>query len=241
MKFVMGVLLSVFLVSCSKTEEISVGKFVFSVKDSIVFIYAGGELEDSMEYRETKGTGFIITDDGYIATAGHIFTQFLDAYPSIIMVAFSDSEESIAQLVFLSEKEDIAFLKVDKTLPRMSLVLEPTIPKYSDPVIVIGFYYDMLTFSTGAFYRYGLSKTEDPKNINYFGEFDPHMVYISYCFLAKGQSGGPMFNTSGKVIGLNISFSESNINGGKIFSIPASTIIKVFREATDIDILKEMR
>jgi len=236
MKFLKYLFLGLILISCSEKKEIDLGDFVYSVQNSIVFISASGNLEKTMEYESLEGTGFVITEDGYIATAGHIFTEFVGAFPDNIFVDFLDSEPIPAELRFLSEKEDIAFLKVDREKPIRPLTLEEKIPKYGDPVIIIGYYYSTITFSTGAFYTYKINEEEDPKNIDYFSRYDPHMAYVSFCFFARGQSGSPIFNINGKVIGLNILFFGGTGHGGKTFSVPPSTIINLFKKFIRIDI-----
>jgi serine protease Do len=185
--------------------------------------YGGGTEEGGVEKRKTTslGSGFIISPEGYIATNYHVIEKAEE-----IMVTFHDDAQAEATIVGTDEKTDIALLKVsvERPLPYAEWGKSDD-AKVGDWVIAIG-----NPFGLGGSVSAGIISAR-ARDIN-SGPFDDYIQ--TDAAINRGNSGGPMFNVDGKVIGLNTAiFSPSGGNVGIGFAVPSSLaepVVKQLRE-----------
>ncbi len=169
------------------------------------------------------GTGFLISEDGFIVTNHHIIED-----SNKILVKINNKEYQ-AEIVGDDYYLDIALLKIKNNNDEIFsfLELKPEIDiKIGEEVIIIGNPYNLgLSVSTGIISAINRSI----KNTGYIG------LIQTDANINKGNSGGPMFNKNGDIIGMNsIIFSQKeNQNTGIGFAIPIKNIVNV------IDKLKE--
>jgi serine protease Do len=144
----------------------------------------------STEVRYT-GTGFAITNDGYFVTAWHVVNQ--GNFDSVYILT-SNNEYFKASLIRHDDKADIALLKVDKKNFKFSKTDIPyTIAATKAPI------------GTGIF-TLGYPKDDEVYSEGYIssrnGYEDNDLQYTLELPAAHGQSGSPVMNAAGEVIGM---------------------------------------
>lgn len=159
-----------------------------------------------------QGSGFFISDDGYIVTNNHVIADG-DEY-SIVM---DDGKKYDAKLVGADPRTDVAVLKVDADDKKFTYVsfADDNTARVGDMVVAVG-----NPFGLGGTVTAGIVSARG-RDIG-AGSYDD-FIQIDAA-VNKGNSGGPAFNLTGQVIGINTAiFSPSGGNVGIAFAIPAST------------------
>lgn len=172
--------------------------------------FYGGQGGGAKRKTTSLGSGFVIDPDGYIVTNYHV-TERADE----IMVTFADDTQAQAEIVGSDSKTDIALLKVDisKKLPYLRWG-DSDEARVGDHVIAIG-----NPFGLGGSVSAGIISAR-ARDIN-SGPFDDYIQ--TDAAINRGNSGGPLIDTDGKVIGVNTAiFSPSGGNVGIGFAAPAA-------------------
>ncbi|GGJ27679.1 S1C family serine protease [Deinococcus roseus] len=151
--------------------------------------------------RSGLGSGFFLTSDGYVLTAAHVA---LGDTNEPLSVTTSDGKDHPATLVGYDEIRDLAILKV-KGSNFTPLKLASSAPKVGDGVVAIG-------NSRGAF-EGGRAGKVTRLGASLSASFPSSMVASSMP-LAPGDSGGPVLNNQGEVVGVSTAISS----GGGHFS-----------------------
>ena len=166
--------------------------------------------------RETQslGSGFIISEDGYILTNHHVI-----AGADQVIVRMNDRKEYVAKVVGSDEASDVAVLKVDgKNLPVLKFGDSDKL-KVGEWVLAIGspFGFDA-TVTAGIVSAKGRSLPTD----NYVPFIQTDVA------INPGNSGGPLFNLAGEVVGINSQiYSRSGGFMGLSFAIPIEMAVDV--------------
>ncbi|MBS0562629.1 MAG: trypsin-like peptidase domain-containing protein [Proteobacteria bacterium] len=175
----------------------------------------GGKVStQSARTRQSLGSGFIIDPGGVIVTNNHVIA---DAYD--ITVTLQDNQELKATLVATSTVADLAVLKVNagKPLPSVSFG-DSTKLKVGQPVIAIG-----NPLGLGGSVSGGIVSALNRDLMS-----SPYDDYIQTdAAINHGNSGGPLFNLDGEVIGVNTAIFSPLPEGGSIglgFAIPAENV-----------------
>ena len=156
------------------------------------------------------GSGFIISADGYVVTNNHVIQNAQD-----IKVILNDQTQLSATLVGRDEKTDLALLKVKapKALPTLSWG-DSDRARVWDPVMAIG-----NPFGLGGTVTAGIISAR-ARDIQ-AGPYDDFIQ--TDAAINQGNSGGPLLNQDGQVVGINSAiFSPSGGSVGIGFSIPAN-------------------
>jgi serine protease Do len=155
------------------------------------------------------GSGFFISDDGYIVTNNHVIEN-----AESIKVTLTDQRELTAHLVGRDPLTDLAVLKVDGThFPYVNFESQAK-PRVGDWVIAIGNPYTL-----GGTVTAGIVSSER-RTIPGENQVVPYLQIDAP--INRGNSGGPTFDVFGRVIGVNTAiFSESGGSVGIGFAIPA--------------------
>ena len=135
----------------------------------------------------SQGTGFIITDDGYVVTNYHVMEGAKAA-----QIITSDSKTYSVNLVGHNTGMDISLLKIDGSFHSLDLGDSDDV-KLGEKVIAIGNPLG-LSFTTTE----GIISARDRTGIN-----DLPYYFQTDVSLNPGNSGGPLINTKGEVIGIN--------------------------------------
>lgn len=164
------------------------------------------------------GSGFIISSDGYILTNNHVV-----AHASKVTVKLSDRRDYTAKVVGADPSYDIALLKIDaKNLPTVSIGDSSTL-KPGQWVLAIGSPYGLNhTVTAGIVSAVGRS----------LGTDQPYVPFIQTDVpINRGNSGGPLFNLDGQVVGINSQiFSNSGGYMGLSFAIPIDVAMNAVQQ-----------
>ncbi len=166
------------------------------------------------------GSGFIISSDGYILTNNHVV-----AHASKVTVKLSDRRDYTAKVVGADPSYDIALLKIDaRNLPTVSIGDSNTL-KAGQWVVAIGSPYGLShTVTAGIVSAVGRSLA--PMNDQPYVPFIQTDVPIN-----RGNSGGPLFNLDGQVVGINSQiFSNSGGYMGLSFAIPINVAMNAVQQ-----------
>jgi serine protease Do len=160
------------------------------------------------------GSGFIISPDGYILTNAHVVDD-----ASEVTVRMSDRRELSATVVGIDRKSDVAVIKVDaKNLPTVT-VGDPSKVKPGEWVVAIGSPFGLENSVTAGIVS-ATSRALPNDNYTPFIQTD---VPVN-----PGNSGGPLFNMRGEVIGINSQiYSQSGGYMGISFAIPIDVAVGV--------------
>ena len=161
------------------------------------------------------GSGFIISADGYIVTNNHVISggQTTNAPVGQITVTLSDRKEYPARLIGRDATSDLAVLKIDGANLPFVRFGDSARSRVGDWVVAIGQPYGL-----GGTVTAGIVSAIH-RNIN-GGPFDRFIQ--TDAAINSGNSGGPMFDLNGNVIGINsMIYSPSGGNVGIGFAIPA--------------------
>lgn len=158
------------------------------------------------------GSGFIIDASGYIITNNHMVEDAEE-----VSVTLPDHSKYKAKIIGRDKKTDLALLKIDakKDLPFVSLG-DSDAMRVGDWVIAIG-----NPFGLGGSVTQGIISARQ-RSIN-SGPFDDFLQ--TDASINRGNSGGPLFNTKGEVIGINTAIFSPSSGGGSVgigFAIPTA-------------------
>lgn len=176
----------------------------------------GGKPRPGHERPFAQGSGFFISEDGYLVTNNHVVSDG-DAY-SVVM---DDGTEYDAKLIGTDPRTDLAVLKVDQPKNKFTYVNfgDDNKVRVGDWVVAVG-----NPFGLGGTVTSGIVSARG-RDIG-AGPYDD-FIQIDAA-VNKGNSGGPAFDLSGEVIGINTAiFSPSGGSVGIAFAIPASTAKQV--------------
>jgi len=164
------------------------------------------------------GSGFIIDPAGYVVTNNHVVGN-----SEKITVLFQDNSRHSAKVIGRDEKTDIALLKID-TKDKLPFVTwgDSNEGKVGDWVVAVG-----NPFALGGTVTAGIISALG-RNINE-GPYDDFIQLDAP--INRGNSGGPTFNLSGEVIGINTAiYSPSGGSVGIGFAVPSNTAKSVVEQ-----------
>ncbi|PHR60453.1 MAG: hypothetical protein COA43_07000 [Robiginitomaculum sp.] len=164
---------------------------------------------DENRIARSLGSGFVIDKAGYIVTNNHVIED-----ADFIEVAFPDGESYDAKLIGRDPSTDLALLKIEtgKDMPFVSFA-GANAAEVGEWVIAIG---NPLGYSSSVAAGIVSAKHRNISMTNY-DDFIQTDVAIN-----KGNSGGPLFNMKGQVIGVNTAIvSPTGFSVGLSFSIPS--------------------
>lgn len=176
--------------------------------------FYGGQMPDTQGPSESLGSGFIISPDGYILTNAHVIDG-----ANVVTVKLTDKREYRAKVIGSDKQSDVAVLKIDaKNLPIVKIG-NPDQSKVGQWVVAIGS-------------PYGFDNTVTSGIISAKARSLPDETYIPFIQtdvpVNPGNSGGPLFNMDGEVIGINsMIYSQTGGFQGLSFAIPINVAMKV--------------
>jgi len=168
----------------------------------------GGQVQHS------QASGFIVDSNGVILTNAHVVNGAQE-----VTVKLTDRRELTAKVVGIDRQTDIAVLKIDaKDLPTVVLGDSGT-TKVGEPVLAIGS-------------PFGFENTATSGIVSAKSRSLPDGTYVPFIqtdvAVNPGNSGGPLFNVRGEVIGINSQiFSQTGGYQGLSFAIPIDVATKV--------------
>jgi serine protease Do len=173
------------------------------------------EQRDDEEHKEQQGgTGFVISDDGYVVTNYHVVEN-----ADKVEIRLSNRERTTARIVGRDPATDLALLKIDVRQHLNPLPLgDSDRLRVGEWVMAIG---DPLNFDktvtvgvVSAKGRYGLTADPGTRSFENFIQTDAAINF--------GNSGGPLLNVNGEVVGINTAMFRPAQNIG--FAVPVNTL-----------------
>ncbi len=172
--------------------------------------------------RDSKslGSGFIISDDGYVITNHHVIKNADE-----IVVKLKDRRQIEAKLIGSDQSTDIALLKIDADdLPAVKIGSSGNM-KVGEWVLAIGS-------------PFGFEQSVTAGIVSAKGRSLPGGNYVPFIqtdvAINPGNSGGPLFNMKGEVIGVNSQiYSRSGGYMGLSFAIPMDVAMNVIEQIKD--------
>lgn len=172
----------------------------------------------------SSGSGFIISSDGYIVTNYHVISNSTD-----VEVTLDDGTTYPAQVVGGDESYDIAVLKVDPGDTELKPVVLGTSSslQVGDEIVAIGNPLGELTFSMSE----GIVSCVN-REINVDGT-PFNMIQITAA-INEGNSGGPLFNIYGEVVGIVSAKYSTSSSGNAVeglgFAIPMDDVLSMIKD-----------
>lgn len=165
------------------------------------------------EILRAQGSGFIISEDGYVVTNNHVVDKGDE-----ISIKMENGEEYKAKMIGGDSRTDIALLKIDSKGTKFPTVkFAEKQARVGDWVLAVG-----NPFGFGGTVTAGIvsAKNRDISSVGSSSAYDYLQIDAA---INKGNSGGPSFNLNGEVIGVNTSIvSPSGGNVGIAFAVPAA-------------------
>jgi serine protease Do len=163
------------------------------------------------------GSGFIISDDGYVLTNAHVVSE--RGSDTEVTVRLLDRREFRAEVIGTDPRTDIAVLKIDADqLPTVNFG-DPDQARVGEWVVAVGS-------------PFGFDSTVTAGIISAKARRLPSETYVPFIqtdvAINPGNSGGPLFNLAGEVIGINAQiYSRSGGFMGISFAIPIDVALNV--------------
>ena len=173
------------------------------------------------------GSGFVIDKDGHVVTNYHVVRG-----ASSIEVSFSNQETRSAKVVGTDPSTDLAVLKVDvdaKALTPLSLADSDEV-QVGDPVVAIGNPFGLERTVTAGIVSALQREVSAPNDYTI-----DHVIQTD-APINSGNSGGPLIDAQGRVIGVNSQIETANGGGGNVgigFAIPSNTVKSVVAQLLD--------
>lgn len=168
----------------------------------------------SEQEKNSLGSGFIISADGYILTNAHVVDS-----ADKITVRLSDQREFKARVIGADKRTDVALLKIEAVGLQKITQGDPATLKVGEWVLAIGSPFGFDSSVTAGIVS-GKGRSLQQENFVPFIQTD---VAIN-----PGNSGGPLFNMKGEVVGINSQiYSRSGGYMGLSFAIPIDVAMEV--------------
>jgi len=165
-----------------------------------------------------SGTGFIVSDDGYIITNNHV-VEGSDS----LSVLFVDGTEVDATLVGTDAITDIAVIKIDQRVPATVEIGDSSTLRVGEDIVAIGSALGEYTNTVTQGIVSGLGRSLDSQGGAGMENMIQHDAPIN-----PGNSGGPLLNMQGQVVGVNTAVvrqAEPGVTAeGLGFAIPSNTV-----------------
>ncbi|MDG5747706.1 Do family serine endopeptidase [Qipengyuania sp. XHP0207] len=190
------------------------------------------EREPQFREGQSLGSGFIISADGYVVTNNHVVSPTGRGTVEEITVTMPDGTEYEAELVGTDPQSDLAVLKVSRgqAFPYVEFG-DSRQARPGDWVVAIG-----NPFGLGGTVTSGIVSAIQ-RNTGSGGAYDRYIQ--TDAAINRGNSGGPLFDMQGNVIGINNAiFSPSGGSVGIGFAIPAeiaAPIVEKLRDGVEIE------
>jgi serine protease Do len=166
---------------------------------------------------QSLGSGFIISNDGYVLTNHHVVKDADE-----IVVKLTDRRELVAKLVGSDARTDVAVLKVQANGLPTANIGSPNDLKVGEWVLAIGS-------------PFGFEQSVTAGIVSAKGRSLPGGNYVPFIqtdvAINPGNSGGPLFNMAGKVVGINSQiYSRTGGFMGLSFAIPIDVVMSIVNQ-----------
>jgi len=201
---------------------LDVANVVRTISPSVVTVLAS--LEDGVTTGRGTGTGVIITSDGEILTNAHVVDG-----ATTVRVLLEGGIDPIAATVLAQDiGNDLALLKIDRRGLKPAVFADPDSIAIGDEVVAVGF---ALNLDGGPTVTRGIVSALNRTLSSEDGALDG--LIQTDAAISSGNSGGPLVNTRGQVIGINTAVFQSSMDvaaNNVGFAISVSEAVPVIGE-----------
>jgi len=178
-----------------------VAQVVNKLADSVVTI--NSHINDASGEGEATGTGVVLTSDGEILTNAHVVAD-----ATSVSVRFAGETEPRTATVLASDPgNDMALLKIEATNLKPATFAQPGTIRIGDQVIAIGY---ALALDGGPSVTSGIISALKRTIITESGALNG--LIQTDAAISSGNSGGPLVNLRGEVVGINTAVARSDVN-----------------------------
>ena len=222
-------------VSASSGSALPIPEIVRRTADGVVQVNVAGSatpdfgtepnLPFGLPEQRSQGSGFVYDEQGHIVTNAHVV-----AGADEVSVTFADGTKARATVVGIDPSTDLAVLDVDVSADELGPLMlgRSADVQVGDPVVAIGSPYGLAGSVTAGI----VSATgRTIRALNNFGIDDAIQTDAA---INHGNSGGPLLDARGRVIGVNSQIeSETGGNDGIGYAVPSDTVRRVAAELID--------
>lgn len=166
-----------------------------------------------------RGTGFVVSDDGYVISNSHVVSD-----ADSLTVIMADGDERPAELVGQDDVSDLAVLRIEGDIPATVPLGDSTLLQPGQPVLALGSPLGSFTNTVTRGVISGLGRTIPGAPL--YTDLVQHDAAVN-----PGNSGGPLVNLAGEVVGVNtlgISVTADGASAeGIFFAIPSNTVREI--------------
>ena len=201
---------------------LNVAEVLKKIQPSVVTIIA--ITEAGMNPGRATGTGVVITSDGDILTNDHV----VDGADNVSVLFAGDTEPTPATVLAVDVGNDLALIHVDKTGLTPAVFADPSSIDIGDEVVAVGFALDL---DGGPTVTRGIVSALNRTIVSGDGALDG--LIQTDTAISSGNSGGPLVNTRGQVIGINTAVFQSSgeVAANNVgFSISVAEALPVIEE-----------
>ncbi|MDP4648729.1 MAG: trypsin-like peptidase domain-containing protein, partial [Ilumatobacteraceae bacterium] len=208
--------------SSGDEPAMNVAQVLKKIQPSVVTIIA--ITESGMDRGRGTGTGVVLTSDGDILTNDHV----IDGADTVYVLFAGDTEPTPATVIAVDPGNDLALIHVDRTGLTPAVFADPSSIDIGDEVVAVGFALDL---DGGPTVTRGIVSALNRTIVSGDGALDG--LIQTDTAISSGNSGGPLVNTRGQVIGINTAVfqSSSEVAANNVgFSISVAEALPVIEE-----------
>ena len=170
---------------------------------------------------QALGSGFVIDKDGHIVTNFHVVDGATE-----IQVGFSNQDTVSARVVGTDQSTDLALLEVDADATALTplALADSDAVEVGDPVVAIGNPFGLERTATAGIVSALQREVRAPN------DYTIDQVIQTDAPINSGNSGGPLLDAAGRVIGVNSQIETAPTGGGNVgigFAVPSNTVKSV--------------
>jgi S1-C subfamily serine protease len=187
---------------------------------------------------EVAGTGYFVSEDGLVITNRHVISSICDevAYNGGLITALTHSQKAYElELLTVDPIDDLAILKIKNSNDTFQKVnfADPLSVKQGADTIAIGNVFGQFNNTVTKGIISGLNRTLDTNLTDECtgNQISADGLIQTDAAINQGNSGGPLFDAGGNVVGMNTFGSSDGQNVG--FAIPSNTIITALNSYTN--------
>lgn len=212
--------------SSDAKPALDVARVVEVVGPSVVTIIA--TLDEGMSTGRGTGTGIVVTSDGEILTNAHV----VDGASEVKVLLQGAIDPLPAAVLAQDVGNDLALLRIDRTGLRPAVFADPETVAIGDEVVAVGF---ALNLDGGPTVTRGIVSALNRTISSDDGALDG--LIQTDTAISSGNSGGPLLNSLGQVVGVNTAVFQSSMDvaaNNVGFAISVSEVVPVIEELRDV-------
>ncbi|MDQ3876684.1 MAG: trypsin-like peptidase domain-containing protein [Actinomycetota bacterium] len=197
----------------------------------VVTVYSFYEDESPFHAHASQGSGFVVSRSGHILTNAHVVTNApsspVRSAPSVF-VEFEDGDRAAARIIGWDVYSDVGLLKIEPSAHPLAPVPlgDSARVLVGEPVAVIG-----SPFGNESSLSVGIVSATRRSISGLTSDYQLPGVIQTDAAINRGNSGGPLLDAAGRVIGINAQIrSDSGVNEGVGFAVPINTAKRVMRD-----------